>query len=162
DAALQQGQRATIHRWLAALPADLVHARPRLQLAQAWMAVVGGHVEAASLALDAAQRASGQAAEGPFEPSAGPATGPLANTGAPIPIAKGGLGWLRGDADGAAALVSRALGELADGDWLLTSMCQLELALADRLRGRLDDAERGFTASIAGWRAAGERSWAVS
>src|SRR5215471_4696558 len=34
---------------------------------------------------------------------------------------------------------------------------QLELALADRLRGRLDDAERGFTASLAGWRAAGER-----
>src|SRR5215831_8814326 len=38
---------------------------------------------------------------------------------------------------------------------------QLELALADRLRGRLDDAERGFTASLAGWRAAGERGSAV-
>jgi len=41
-------------------------------------------------------------------------------------------------------------------------MCQLELALADRLRGRLNGAERGLTASIAGWRAAGERGWAVS
>src|SRR5215471_8097068 len=38
---------------------------------------------------------------------------------------------------------------------------QLELALADRLRGRLDDAERGFTASLAGWRAAGERGSAI-
>src|SRR5215831_14805475 len=39
---------------------------------------------------------------------------------------------------------------------------QLELALADRLRGQLDDAERGLTASLAGWRAAGERGSAVS
>jgi LuxR family transcriptional regulator, maltose regulon positive regulatory protein len=162
DAALQQGQRATIHRWLAALPADLVHARPRLQLAQAWMVVVGGHVEAAGIALDAAQRASAPVAEEPFEPSAGRATSLLANTRAAITVAQGWLAWLRGDADGAAALVSQALGELTNGDWLLTSMCQLELALADRLRGRLDDAERGLTASIAGWRAAGERGWAVS
>src|SRR5205809_5669560 len=43
----------------------------RLELAQAWMAVVGGHVEAADVALDAAQRASAQAAAEPFEPSAG-------------------------------------------------------------------------------------------
>jgi ATP/maltotriose-dependent transcriptional regulator MalT len=162
DAALQQGQRATIHRWLAALPADLVHARARLVLAQAWMAVVGGHMEAAGIALDAAHRASAPVAEEPFEPSAGRATSLLANTRAAITIAQGWLAWLRGDADGAAALVSQALGELTNGDWLLTSMCQLELALADRLRGRLDDAERGLTASIAGWRAAGQRGWAVS
>src|SRR5262249_50686151 len=56
DSVLQQGQRATIHRWLAVLPADLVHARARLVLAQAWMAVVGGYVEAAGVALDAAHR----------------------------------------------------------------------------------------------------------
>jgi LuxR family transcriptional regulator, maltose regulon positive regulatory protein len=72
DATYHRGQRATIHRWLAALPAGLVHARPRLQLAQAWMAVVGGYVEAADVALDAAQRASAAAAGEPFGPSAGP------------------------------------------------------------------------------------------
>jgi LuxR family maltose regulon positive regulatory protein len=71
DATYHRGQRATIHRWLAALPAGPVHTRPRLELAQAWMAVVGGHVEAAGVALDAAQRASAQAAAEPFEPSAG-------------------------------------------------------------------------------------------
>src|SRR5262249_37462934 len=114
------------------------------------------------IALDAAHRASAPVAEGPFEPSAGRATSLLANTRAAITIAQGWLAWLRGDADAAAALVSQALGELTNGDWQLTSMCQLELALADRLRGRLDDAERGLTASIAGWRAAGERGWAVS
>jgi LuxR family transcriptional regulator, maltose regulon positive regulatory protein len=162
DAVLQQGQRATIHRWLAVLPADLVHARARLDLAQAWMAVVGGYVEVAGVALDAAQQASSQAAEEPFEPSAGRGASLLANTPAAITIGQGWLAWLRGDADSTTALASQALGELTDGDWLLTSMCQLELALADRLRGRLDDAERGFAASIAGWRAAGQRGWAVS
>jgi LuxR family maltose regulon positive regulatory protein len=162
DATYHRGQRATIHRWLAALPADLVHARPRLQLAQAWMAVVGGHVEAAGVALEVAQRASAQAAEEPFEPSAGRATSLLANTRAAITIAQGWLAWLRGDADGTTALASQARGELTNGDWLLNSICQLELALADRLRGRLDDAERGFTASLAGWRAAGERGSAIS
>src|SRR5215467_7459942 len=162
DAVLQQGQRATIHRWLAALPADLVHARARLNLAQAWMAVVGGYVEAAGVALAAARRASAQAAGEPFEPSAGPGASLLTNTPAAITIARGWLAWLRGDADSTTALASQALGELTDGDWLLTSMYQLELALADRLRGQLDHAERGFAASIAGWRAAGQQSWAVS
>jgi LuxR family transcriptional regulator, maltose regulon positive regulatory protein len=162
DATYHRGQRATIHRWLAALPASLVHARARLQLVQAWMAVVGGHVEAAGVALDAAQRASAQAAEEPFEPSAGRAASMLANTRAAITIARGWLAWLHGDADGATAFASQALDELTDGDWLLASLGQLELALADRLRGRLDDAERGFTASLAGWRAAGERGSAVS
>jgi LuxR family maltose regulon positive regulatory protein len=162
DAIFQQGQRATIHRWLAALPADLVHARARLDLAQAWMAVVSGHVEAADVALDAAKRASAHAAAEPFEPSVGRAASLLANAGAAITIAQGWLAWLRGDAEGTTSLASQARGDLNDGDWLLNSMCHLELALADRLRGRLDDAERGFASSIVGWLGAGERSSAVS
>ena len=162
DAMFQQGQRATIHRWLAALPADLVHARARLDLAQLWMAVVGGHVEAAEVALDEAERAPAHTAEEPFEPSVGRGASLLAATSAAITTARGWLAWLRGDAEDTTALASQALGELTEGDWLLNSMCQLELALADRLRGRLDDAERGFTSSLAGWRTAGERSSAVS
>jgi LuxR family maltose regulon positive regulatory protein len=162
DAAFQQGQRATIQRWLAALPADLVHARGRLELAQAWMAVVGGRVEAAGVALDAAERASAQAAQEPFEPSVGRAGSLLANTGAAITTARGWLAWLRGDATGTTTLAAHARGELNDGDWLLSSMCQVELALADRLRGRLDEAERGLASSIGRWRAAGERGSAVS
>ena len=162
DAIYQQGQRATIHRWLAALPADLVPTRPRLVLARAWMAVVGGHVEAAGVALGAAERASAYAAEEPFESSAGRTGSMLANTRAAITVAQGWLAWLSGDAEATTALASQACGELTDGDWLLNALCQLELALADHLRGRLDDAERGFAASIEGLRAAGERSSAVS
>jgi ATP/maltotriose-dependent transcriptional regulator MalT len=133
-----------------------------LKLAQAWMAVVGGHVEAADMALEVAEQTSAQAAKEPFESSVPRGASLLANTSAAITIARGRLAWLRGDAEGTTSLASRACGELHDGDWLLTSMCQLELALADRLRGRLDDAERGFLSSLAGWRAVGERSSAVS
>jgi LuxR family maltose regulon positive regulatory protein len=126
------------------------------------MAVVGGRVEAAGVALDATERASARIAEEPFEPSVGRAASLLANTGAAITIARGWLAWLRGDAEGTTSLAAQARRELNDGDWLLNTMCHVELALADRLRGRLDDAERGFASSILRWRAAGERSSAVS
>src|SRR5262245_10964485 len=162
DATFQQGQRATIHRWLAALPADLLATRARSGLAQAWMAVVGGQVEVADAALETAEQAAGRAPEEPFEPSVPRGASLLTNTSAAITIARAWLAWLRGDAEGRRSFASQVLEVLLDVDWLLTSMCQLELALADRLRGRLDDAERGFISSLAGWRAAGERSSAVS
>ena len=42
DGIFLQGESATVQRWLSGLPAELVRARPRLCLAQAWMALVGG------------------------------------------------------------------------------------------------------------------------
>src|SRR5262249_44439929 len=60
------GERATFQRWQAALPGQLVRSRPRLGLAQMWMAVLSGHIEAAGIALEAAERASADAAEEPF------------------------------------------------------------------------------------------------
>src|SRR5262249_59570138 len=101
-------------------------------------------------------------AEKPFEPSVGRGASLLANTPAAITVCQAWLAWLRGEAERTTFLAAQARGELDDGDWLLTSMCQLELALADRLRGRLDDAERGLAANLAGWRAAGKPSWAAS
>ena len=70
---------------------------------------------------DAAQRASAQAAAEPLEPSAGRAASLLANTRAAITIARGWLAWLHGDADGATALASQALGELTDSDDAISS-----------------------------------------
>jgi len=49
DAIFLRGESATIQRWISALPAELARSRPRLLLAQAWMALVGGDVEAAAL-----------------------------------------------------------------------------------------------------------------
>ncbi len=162
DAAFLPGERITVQRWLAALPDHLVMSRPRLCLARAWMAVVGGHVEAADIAHEAAQRESADAADEPFEPSAGRAASLVANIPAAITISRAWLAWLHGDADRTAALASQAHGQLGEGDWLLRSICQLELAMADRLDGRLDDAERGFASAAVGLRAADQRGLAAA
>src|SRR5215470_951569 len=162
DAVFLPGERATVQRWQAALPGELVRSRPRLGLAQMWMAVLSGHIEAAGIALEAAERASADAAEEPFEPSVGRAASLLANVPAAIAAGKAWLAYLCGDADAAATFASQAHSKLDEGESMLNSVCQLELALADWLRGRLDDAERGFAASIVGWRAAGQRGLAAA
>jgi len=162
DAVFLPGERATVQRWQAALPGELVRSRPRLGLAQMWMAVLSGHIEAAGIALEAAERASADSAEEPFEPSVGRAASLLANVPAAIAAGKAWLAYLRGDADDAATFASQAHSKLDEGESMLNSVCQLELALADWLRGRLDDAERGFAASIVGWRAAGQRGLAAA
>ena len=107
DATFLQGQRVTVQRWLAALP-GLVRSRPRLGLAQMWMALVGGHVEAAGLAHEAAERASADTAEEPFEPSAGRAASLLANFPAAITTSQAWLANVRGDAEGTAAFAAQA------------------------------------------------------
>jgi hypothetical protein len=61
----------TIHRWLSALPEDLVRSRPRLLLTQAFLALISGRLEAVEPLLDAAQQAYADAAEEPFEPTVG-------------------------------------------------------------------------------------------
>src|SRR5215470_2601415 len=162
DAVFLPGERATVQRWQVALPGELVRSRPRLGLAQMWMAVLSGHIEAAGIALEAAERASADAAEEPFEPSVGRAASLLANVPAAIAAGKAWLAYLRGDADDAATFASQAHSKLDEGESMLNSVCQLELGLADWLRGRLDDAERGFAASIEGWRAAGQRGLAAA
>ena len=45
-----RGERATVQRWLAALPAELVLSRPRLSLAQALLAAASGRAEAVEAA----------------------------------------------------------------------------------------------------------------
>ena len=161
DAIFQRGESATIQRWISALPAELARSRPRLLLAQAWMALVGGDVEAAGVPLDAAERAFADAADEPFEPSVGRAASLLANVPAAIALARAYLAVLHGDAEGTAASASRALAALGEGEWVLHSVGLWMLAIAEWVRGRLEDAERGFAASVAGWRAAGQRPLAA-
>jgi ATP/maltotriose-dependent transcriptional regulator MalT len=156
DAIFMPGERATIQRWLAALPAELVRSRPRLGLARMWMELVGGHMEAARSALEAAGRASADEAQEPFEPSVSRDASLLANVAAAITIGQAWLSFQRGDAESTTRFASQARSQLADGEWMLNSICQQQLALANRLGGRLRDAERGFASSVRGWRAAGE------
>ena len=137
DEIFLQGESATIQRWLAALPAELARSRLRLALAQAWMALVGGDLEAAGTALDAAERAFADAADEPFEPSVGRAASLLANVPVAIALERTYLAVLYGDAEAAAASASQALAALGEGEWVLhsVSLWMLALGLLFKLQG---------------------------
>ena len=151
-----RGEEATIHRWLSALPDELVRSRSRLLLAQALMAGISGQVEAVEPLLDAAERASPGTAKEPFEPTAGRAASMLVNVPALIALHRSQLAEHRGDAEAAAALASAALAETRAEEWLLTSSAQGHLAMAEWLRGRLKEAAGRFESIVAGRRAAGQ------
>lgn len=161
DAIFQQGESTTIQRWISALPAELAQSSPRLLLAQAWMALVDGDMQAAGEALDAAERALADAASEPFEPSVGRAASLLANVRAATGLARAYLAVLHGEAERAAASVSEARAALDEGEQALHLVNLWMLALAEWVSARLDDAERGLAAGVTGWHAAGQRAWAA-
>ena len=161
DAVFRPGERATIQRWLSALPAELVGSRPRLLLAQTWMALVGGDLEGAGPPLAAAAGTAADADE-PFEPSVGTAASQLANIPAVIALARAFIAQLRGDAESTAALAARAQAELGEHEWLLDAIARWQLAAADWLRGRLEEAEGGFVSVIARCQLVGERGIAAA
>jgi LuxR family transcriptional regulator, maltose regulon positive regulatory protein len=154
-----RGEAATVQRWFAPLPADLVRSRPRLLLAQAVPAATGGRLEAAEQLVDAAERAYAGTGEEPFEPTIGPAGSLLVNVPATIALVRGYLAQLRGDARGTAEFGSQAVAESRDDEWILRSVAQVQLAVAGWLDGRLDEAERAFADGIAGRRAVGLPTW---
>ena len=154
-----RGEAATVQRWLAPLPADLVWSRPRLLLAQAVPAATGGRLEAAEQLVDAAERAYAGTGEEPFEPTIGRAGSLLVNVPATIALVRGYLAQLRGDARGTAEFGSQAVAESREDEWILRSVAQVQLAVAGWLDGRLDEAERAFAHGIAGRRAAGLPTW---
>src|SRR5262249_47449334 len=130
-----RGEGVTVQRWLATLPADLVRTRPRLLLAQAYLAWVIGHTETVEPLLDAAEQAYAGAAEEPFEPTVGRAGSTLVNVPALIAIRRSFLAQLRGDAEDTAAFACRALAQTKEGEWLLSSTARGYLAMAEWLRG---------------------------
>ncbi len=162
DARILRWEGATLQRWLAALPTELVSSRPRLSLAQARLALISGHLEAIEGPLHDAERRVADAADEPYEPSVGRAASMLANLPAAIALQRAGLAHLRGDAEQTIASARQAMAELGEGEWMLQSFTRWYLAMAEWMAGRLAEAEELLTASIALWRAASERVPAAS
>jgi LuxR family maltose regulon positive regulatory protein len=146
---LRRSEGATLHRWLSALPAASVRARPRLCLAQAITAVVGGRLEAIEPLLADAERAFAATGDEPHVPSTGRAMSVLANVPASIAFLRAELARLRGDAARAVSCDQRAMAHLGEEDWLLRSMVAWNLAVADWLRGRLKEAEHALAEVVA-------------
>src|SRR5215472_14925064 len=154
------GENATLQRWLSSLPGQAAGSRPRLSLARAFLALAAGDVGTAEQAITTVG-ADPAGAEDGFRPSVGAAASLIANIPAAAAIARAWLAYLRGDAGGIARFDALARARLRDGEWLLESICRLNLAHADWLAGRLTDAGQRFTAAIAGWRAAGRHIMAA-
>ena len=124
-------------------------------LTQAFLALIGGRLEAVEPLLDAAEQAYARAAEEPFEPTVGRARSLLVNVPALIMLQRSLLAQLRGDADATVAFASQVMAEADEGEWLLHVVARRYLAIGEWLRGQLAQAERAFMSSLAEWRAAG-------
>jgi LuxR family transcriptional regulator, maltose regulon positive regulatory protein len=158
DALLGRGERATLRRWLHALPAELVRSRPRLCLAQTVTALTAVRLDAAASLLADAERAlanRGDQPEEPYEPSVGRAASLLANVPAVIALARAMLACMQGDAERTSEFGRQALAELDEGEWMLRSLVDWALAQADFLAGRLAQAEGTLARAVVGLRAAG-------
>jgi LuxR family transcriptional regulator, maltose regulon positive regulatory protein len=162
DALHRRAEGATVDRWLAALPPELVRARPRLSVAQAVWALLGGRLDEAEPLLDDAEAALVAAGgDEPFEPSVGRAASLLANVPATIALVRATLAQRRGDAEHIDAFGQQALAHLTEDDRTLRSMVDWLLAVADWQRGRVVQAEHGLAGVVAEQRAAGEGYLAV-
>jgi LuxR family maltose regulon positive regulatory protein len=164
DAVLLRSEGATLARWLAALPDELIGARPRLLLARSRLALHSGRLEGADGLLDAAERAlerTPEVVEESYEPSIARTVSLLANVPATIALDRAYLAALRGEADPAIRFASRALSEVGEREWMLASNARGYLGIAEWLRGRLTEAERLLWSTIEQWRVAGERYLAV-
>jgi LuxR family maltose regulon positive regulatory protein len=91
---LDQGQLATVSRWLAGLPAEAIASNQALCFAAAMLASHTGSVDAAERWLDAAEHA--------------PAVGAMAPMELPAPALRAWLRLLRGDIAGTIAAARRA------------------------------------------------------
>jgi len=161
DAVLLRSERATLARWLAALPAE-VAARPRLLLARALSALVGGRAEEVGGLLDAAERAMAEAGgDEPFQPSVGRAGSLLVNLPALLGLERAFLAELHGDADRQSSFGRRALAEVGEDERTLGAIIRGHLGVAEWLSGRLPEAARTLTSSVTRLHAMGERFLAV-
>jgi LuxR family transcriptional regulator, maltose regulon positive regulatory protein len=161
DALLRRNEDATLRRWLQGLPPAVVRSRPRLCLAQALWALIGGRLEAVEPLLADAERALTATADEPYEPSVGRAASLVANAPAAIAALRAGLARFHGDAERTTAFGQQALTQLTDADHALHALVDWYLTVAEWLRGRLVEAERALAALVAEQRAAGERYFAL-
>jgi LuxR family maltose regulon positive regulatory protein len=142
DSWLQGGREVTLSRWVAALPAELVAARPRLLLARSLGALLVGDLPVLEESLEAAELAFTSHPDQSFETSVGRQASWMGNVPAMIARGRGALAEFRGDADEALAFSRKAVELLAEGELMLDGLTRTLLGKAERLSGRLEDAER--------------------
>jgi LuxR family maltose regulon positive regulatory protein len=157
DQILRRNEAATLARWLVALPADVLDRRPRLRLGLAVAALMGGRLDEAERQLSVAEHAFEHASLEPYEPSVGRTASILYNVPAMLATCRADLARQRGNAELAYRLAYQAEAHLEDADRVLGSIVRYNVAVADWMDGRLDDAERQLNDVVATRTASGER-----
>jgi LuxR family transcriptional regulator, maltose regulon positive regulatory protein len=138
QALLERGEGATLHRWLAALPPDVVGSQPRLCQAQAVTALLDGHIDQAEALLVQAEQTFDLAA--PPEPPGGTPSGP-ANIAGILAWVRAELARRRGDADATIRFAQKTLALADADDQYLGYFGRWNLAVGTLLGGRAGDAE---------------------
>jgi LuxR family transcriptional regulator, maltose regulon positive regulatory protein len=140
QALLQRGEGVTVDRWLSALPAGLVRARPRLSLARAILALISGRADEVEPLLTDAERALttvDQAGEPPVGESV---RGGLANVHGSVAMLRAELARHRGDIEHTIQFTLARV-SAGEGDWYLHFFTSWNLAVAKQMQGRLGEAE---------------------
>jgi LuxR family transcriptional regulator, maltose regulon positive regulatory protein len=140
QALVLSSQGATVDRWLAALPDGLVRSRPRLSLARAMWALIGGRVDEVEPLLTDAERAFATADQ-PHEPPVEEAASGLANVPGTVAQLRAELARQRGDAEWAITFAQRALAHAGEGDRSLRYLSRWNLTVATLMQGRVGEAE---------------------
>jgi LuxR family transcriptional regulator, maltose regulon positive regulatory protein len=149
EALYRRREAATVRRWFAALPAELIRSRPRLCLAVATRASIAGDLEEVERLVADAERALAAGADEPFEPSVGRAVSSLANVPAAIAQLRGELARQRRDPDRTTAFARRSLASLTEADRTSRVMVGWQLAMADWMRGQAAKAEHALAEIVA-------------
>jgi LuxR family transcriptional regulator, maltose regulon positive regulatory protein len=146
---LVRGEGATLQRWLVRLPAELVDARPRLCLVEAYGALIDGRLEEAERLVEDAERALAAGTDEPFEPSVGRGASLVANIPAALALFRADVARQRGDPEGAAAFARQGLARLTEADRTSRVMARWCLAMTDWMRGRPAQAEQALAEVVA-------------
>jgi LuxR family maltose regulon positive regulatory protein len=156
DEVLGRGESVILDGWLAALPDEVVQARPALRFAQGELQFHLGRLGAAERFLAQAERALHHAA-GQRELPAPTHAGMVAALPAAIALLRAELAGARGDPEAMAGYARSALALMAQEHGPRLWARWLSGAGADWMRGRLADAESGAAAMLAEGRAASDQ-----
>jgi LuxR family transcriptional regulator, maltose regulon positive regulatory protein len=159
EALYRSSETATLQRWFASLPNDLVRSRPRLCLQLARWASVAGRLDEVEPLLQATEAAMATTADEPFEPSAGRELSVLANIPATIVFLRSEVARQRGDPERAAELIRLGLSRLTDADHALRTLAPWALAMAAMMQGRLQEAERALAEVVTDPHLTSVRPW---
>ena len=144
DRILRRNEAATLTRWMAELPEDVVDDRPRLSLARAVAALLGGRPDEAEPHLTRIDRTPAPVEDGPYEPSVGRESSILADVAAMSAICRADLARQRGDPEAQRDFARAAAARLTTEDTVLDAIARLHVAGPDWVDGRLAEAERSL------------------